>query len=85
MNLVLMNMTTDADIGSLTATWQRTFQSEDKVRRSQGNSTLALSAFYLSSLPYPASRKAIVKEMWESGADIMVSSITRDALLFKVD
>ena len=34
---------------------------------------MALSAFYLSTLPTPLARKAIVKEMWQSGAEVIVS------------
>jgi hypothetical protein len=34
--------------------------------------TLAVSAFVLSQLPTPASRKQLVKEMWKSGAEYLV-------------
>jgi len=51
---------------------------EDMARRRQdeqnsGSDTLALSAFMLSALPTAQARKVLVKEMWESGAEIMVS------------
>lgn len=38
----------------------------------EGNGVMALSAFMLSSLPTPLARKALVTEMWDSGADTIV-------------
>ena len=52
--------------------WQKSFQPDDKVARSKAEDVLALSAFSLSSIPAPLSRKAVVKEMWESGAHTIV-------------
>jgi hypothetical protein len=43
------------------------------MNRTQGGDTIALSAFMLSALPAGQARKALVKEMWESGAGVMVS------------
>ncbi|KAF7436331.1 37S ribosomal protein S22 [Pleurotus ostreatus] len=60
------------DLGALSLSWQKCFQEGDKVQGSLGHNTLALSAFTLSSLPTPIARKALVKEMWESGADVIV-------------
>lgn len=60
------------DLGALSLSWQKSFQEGDKVQGSLGHNTLALSAFTLSSLPTPIARKALVKEMWESGADVIV-------------
>ncbi|PSS29720.1 hypothetical protein PHLCEN_2v2868 [Hermanssonia centrifuga] len=60
------------DIGSLSASWQKSFHDDNKIRRSDGTGVLALSAFILSSLPTSIARKTLVKEMWESGAEIMV-------------
>ncbi|KAF6754297.1 hypothetical protein DFP72DRAFT_899894 [Ephemerocybe angulata] len=45
---------------------------EDYVPREEGQKTLGLSAFTLSSLPTPLARKQLVKEMWESGAHTLV-------------
>ena len=39
----------------------------------KGRNTLALSAFMLTSLFTRQERKALVKEMWDSGAHVMVS------------
>lgn len=52
--------------------WQKSFQQDDRISRSQAQDVLALSAFSLSSIPTPSSRKALVKEMWESGAHTIV-------------
>lgn len=52
--------------------WQRAFDEEDRIARSTGHGTLALSAFMLSSLTSPMARKNLVKEMWESGAHTIV-------------
>ncbi|KAI0931449.1 hypothetical protein AcV7_001174 [Taiwanofungus camphoratus] len=62
----------DVDLGGLTVSWKKSFRDDDKIRRSEGGDVLALSAFLLSSLPTPLARKALVKEMWDSGAGIIV-------------
>ncbi|KAJ3721945.1 mitochondrial small ribosomal subunit Rsm22-domain-containing protein [Lentinula raphanica] len=58
--------------GNFTVTWQRAFHDDDRVPRLLGQSTLALSAFNLSSLPTNLARKSLVKEMWESGANTII-------------
>lgn len=62
----------DVDLGRLSLSWQKSFRDDDKLRRSDGDDALALSAFMLTALPTPQARKALVKEMWESGAHVMV-------------
>jgi hypothetical protein len=62
----------DVDLGSLSISWQRSFKDNDKIQRSEGQDTVALSAFMLTSLSTTVARKALVKEMWESGAHVMV-------------
>lgn len=62
----------DTDLGALSATWQRSFREDDKIKRSEGLDTLALSAFMLSTLQTPLARKKFVKELWESGAHTIV-------------
>ena len=59
-------------LGKLEPTWQKLFREEDRRERAQGSSTVALSAFVLSSLPSPLARKTLVKEMWASGAEVLV-------------
>ncbi|KAG7099840.1 hypothetical protein E1B28_001648 [Marasmius oreades] len=60
------------DLDNTNVSWQRSFRDDDKIPRSLGHDTLALSAFNLSSLPTHLARKAQVKEMWESGANTLV-------------
>ncbi|KAF9654157.1 Rsm22-domain-containing protein [Thelephora ganbajun] len=52
--------------------WEKSFQEDDRIPRSQARDVLALSAFSLSSIPTPSSRRALVKQMWESGAHTIV-------------
>lgn len=59
-------------MGSLHAAWQKSFHDDDAVDPVEGSSVVALSAFLLSSLPTPVDRKILIKEMWESGAEIIV-------------
>lgn len=63
---------TGAALGNVNVTWQKAFHEENKHSREEGRGVLALSAFVLSSLPTPAARKQMVKQMWESGAEMMV-------------
>lgn len=72
---------TGVDIGNLDVSWQRSFQEGNRVKRSQGHDTLALSAFMLSSLKTPSARKTLIKEIWESGAHTIVGSVS-DVLYF---
>ena len=52
--------------------WKRSFQIDDRIPRSQARDVMALSAFSLSSIPLASSRRALVKQMWESGAHTIV-------------
>jgi hypothetical protein len=63
-----------AEMGDLVVQWKKSFKTDDKIPRSEGQKTLALSAFMLTSQPTPLARKAIVMEMWESGAHTIVCS-----------
>ncbi|CDO73157.1 hypothetical protein BN946_scf185007.g212 [Trametes cinnabarina] len=62
----------DVEMGGLDVSWQKSFHEDNIVDRTNGAQVLAMSAFLLSSLPSPIERKALVKEMWESGAEVMV-------------
>ncbi|KAJ7150294.1 Rsm22-domain-containing protein [Mycena filopes] len=62
----------DIEPGSLRISWHKSFRAEDAIPRPEGHHTVALSAFMLSSLPTNIARKALVKEMWSSGAHVMV-------------
>jgi hypothetical protein len=69
--------TVDVNLGSLDLSWQKAIHDEDRIQRDNGHSTLAISAFMLSTLPSGLARKALVKEIWESGAHVMVSKFRR--------
>ena len=61
-------------MGDVNVSWQKAFHEENKLPRTDGSGVLALSAFMLSSLSNGVARKKLVKEMWDSGAEIMVRS-----------
>ncbi len=65
---------TDVDTGTLGVSWQKSFHDDDVMGREDGSKAMALSAFLLSSLPTHVDRKLLVKEMWDSGAEVMVRS-----------
>ncbi|KAI0778648.1 mitochondrial small ribosomal subunit Rsm22-domain-containing protein [Trametes elegans] len=65
-------LTRDVEMGTLDVSWQKAFREDNVTAREDGSSVVALSAFFLSSLPTPFDRKALVQEMWESGAEVMV-------------
>ncbi|KAI5124137.1 hypothetical protein M0805_000948 [Coniferiporia weirii] len=62
----------DVDIGNVEVKWAKGFSETEQVQRSEGGDTLALSAFHLSSLPTHIARKEMVKQMWNSGANVIV-------------
>ena len=62
----------DVNMGNLDVSWQKSFHEENVLSPNEGRNVMALSAFLLSSCPGHVDRKALVKEMWESGAEIMV-------------
>ncbi|OSD06141.1 Rsm22-domain-containing protein [Trametes coccinea BRFM310] len=62
----------DVEMGGLDVAWQKSFHEDNIVDRTDGAKVLAMSAFLLSSLPSPIERKALVKEMWDSGAEVMI-------------
>ena len=55
--------------------FQKSFHPSDRVPRASdtGLGTIGLSAFMLSSLGNPTLRRAMVREMWDSSADVLVS------------
>lgn len=55
---------------------KKSIQEADYITREDGQNTLGLSAFVLSSLSNPLQRKQMVKEMWESGAHTLVSHLS---------
>ncbi|PIL31515.1 hypothetical protein GSI_06217 [Ganoderma sinense ZZ0214-1] len=62
----------DVDLGGISVVWQKSFHEDNAVDSVDGSNLVALSAFLLSSLPTHVDRKVLVKEMWESGAEVIV-------------
>ncbi|KAF7347457.1 3-methyl-2-oxobutanoate hydroxymethyltransferase [Mycena venus] len=62
----------DIDTGPMRVSWHKSFREDDAIPRSEGHYTVALSAFMLSSLTTHVARKALIKEMWSSGAHVLV-------------
>ncbi|KAI0756542.1 mitochondrial small ribosomal subunit Rsm22-domain-containing protein [Daedaleopsis nitida] len=62
----------DVEMGGLSVAWQKSFHEDDVIARPDGSNVMALSAFLLSSLPTHVDRKLLVKEMWNSGAEVIV-------------
>ncbi|KAI8981200.1 mitochondrial small ribosomal subunit Rsm22-domain-containing protein [Trametes punicea] len=62
----------DVPLGQVDVSWQKSFHEDNVVDRADGARVLAISSFLLSSLPTSIERKALVKEMWNSGAEVMI-------------
>lgn len=73
LNVAHVKADADIELSGMEISWQKTFRPENLIDRSEGKTTLALSAFLLSTLHTPHMKKALVKQMWESGADVIVS------------
>ncbi|KAF8624223.1 hypothetical protein AX15_005989 [Amanita polypyramis BW_CC] len=59
------------DCGKLQIRWRKSFEKESMIN-GENKEMLALSAFLLSTLSTSVARKMLVKEMWESGAEVIV-------------
>lgn len=53
--------------------WKKSLDEDFILDGPQKANTIALSAFTLSALPTAQARKVMVREMWESGAEVIVS------------
>ncbi|KAH9943984.1 mitochondrial small ribosomal subunit Rsm22-domain-containing protein [Epithele typhae] len=62
----------DLGKGELDISWQKLFHEDNAIDRVDGPGTMALSAFLLSTLQTDVDRKQLVKQMWDSGAEVMV-------------
>lgn len=71
-------------MGGLDVAWQKSFHEDNIVDRTDGAKVLAMSAFLLSSLPSPIERKALVKEMWDSGAEVMVREVVNSSAVHEL-
>ena len=59
-------------LGSKSIRWSKGLPSSEFTDDHDANA-VAMSAFYLSSLPNVAARREVVKQMWHSGAEVIVS------------
>lgn len=66
----------DVKLGAISTSWHKGFSDEHNLIVGQGQRVVAISAFHLSEAKSDIERKDLVKQMWNSGADTIVSSIT---------
>lgn len=67
-------MPLDVSHDNLDLSWHRSHL-DSHPQPHDGNETIAISAFFLSTLQTSLKRKRIVKEMWESGAGTIVRRV----------
>ncbi|TDL28180.1 Rsm22-domain-containing protein [Rickenella mellea] len=72
LTAIAKRLVKDVDVGQTSLSWQKGYTDLFGTKRFEGHDLLALSAFTLSSLPNPLARKDLVKEMWDSGANVMI-------------
>ena len=75
-------ISSDVPHDGLDVSWQRKFHPDGIPQAYDGSSTIAISAFFLSTLHTPLQRKALISEMWESGAETIVIRSAVSSLLF---
>lgn len=68
----VLNSALGISAANLDVRWQRSFRGEDKLPQEATERTMALSAFLLTTLPTPLAQRALVEEMWASGAHTIV-------------
>lgn len=57
---------------NLLVTWKKSFREDDVLPQEVARSTIALSAFMLTTLPTAIAQKRLVEEMWASGAHTLI-------------
>jgi len=68
----VLNAVLDISTENLDVRWQKSFREDDKLLRKEAEKTVALSAFTLTTLPSPIAQRALVEEMWASGAHTLI-------------
>ena len=68
----VLNAALDISAKNVDVRWQKSFREEDKLLQEDAEKTVALSAFMLTTLPTPIAQKALVEEMWASGAHTII-------------
>jgi ribosomal protein RSM22 (predicted rRNA methylase) len=62
----------DISTEALEVRWQKSFKAGDKLLHPAAESAIAISAFMLTTLPTSMAQRALVEEMWASGAHTIV-------------
>jgi len=57
---------------NLEVRWQKSFKESDKLLEIEASKTIALSAFFLTTLPTAVAQKTLVEGIWASGAHTLV-------------
>ena len=70
-------ISSDVPHDGLDVSWQRKLHPDGIPQTHDGRSTVAISAFFLSTLHTPLKRKALIEEIWGSGAETIVSRFHR--------
>lgn len=68
-------MSSDVLHDTMDISWHKKPRRDSHPQPHDGSHTIAISAFFLSTLEIPWQRKRLVKEMWESGAGTIVSRL----------
>ena len=63
----------DVKLDGISTDWNKGFSDEYTLSARQGQNAVAISAFHLSEAKNDIERKDIVKQMWNSGAETIVS------------
>ncbi|KAL5535734.1 RSM22 [Sanghuangporus sanghuang] len=61
-----------SDTAHTTVRWRKGYPEAEQAERTEDGDILALSAFYLSSLQNSVAKKDLIKQMWSSGANVIV-------------
>ena len=72
-------------MGNVNVSWQKSFHEDNVIDPVDGAGVMALSAFLLSSLPSGADRRILLKEMWDSGAEVIVRLLSVSACWSEIE
>jgi hypothetical protein len=73
--VLCLQMSSDIPHDNVDISWRRSFLHDSHPQPHDGSHTVAISAFFLSTLQTPWQRKRLIKEMWESGAGTIVNGL----------
>lgn len=70
-----LQISSDIPHDNVDLSWRRRFLHDSHPQPHDGSHTVAISAFFLSTLQTLWQRKKLIKEMWESGAGTIVNKL----------